>query len=190
VVGIEQNPNNVAFAQARVQAAKLDSQVQIIQGNIFRLDAMAEKFDYVWAEAILTMQAPEGKAKILRGVRDRLNPNGKFLSQELIARDHLEQIHHDLSQTLHVNATPFSESGWINTYTNLGFRIKQRQTGAMQLLNPIQVIRDEGIARTAQIAWNVATNSEIRGRVLAMRQVFNQYQQDLGYLVLCAVTDS
>jgi SAM-dependent methyltransferase len=190
VVGIEKNPNNVAIAQERVQAAKLDSHVQIIQGNIFRLDAIAETFDYVWAEAILTMQTAEGKTKILHGVRDRLKPTGKFLSQELIVRNPLEEIHRDLSRTLHVNATPLLESDWIDVYARTDFKIEHRQTGAMKLLDPIQVIRDEGITRTAQIVWNIATNSEIRDRILAMQQVFRQYQQDLGYIVLCAVTDS
>jgi ubiquinone/menaquinone biosynthesis C-methylase UbiE len=86
VIGIEKDPNRVAIAQAKARSAGLDPQVQFIQGNIFQLEAISASFDYVLAEAILTMQPPAGKAKILAGVRDRLKVGGKFLSHELLAR--------------------------------------------------------------------------------------------------------
>lgn len=54
-----------------VEAAGLTGQVEVIEGDIFHLDAIAEQFDYVLAEAILTMLSPPGKAKILAAVCDR-----------------------------------------------------------------------------------------------------------------------
>jgi len=43
------------------------------------------------------MQSPPGKTKILRSIHDRLKPEGKFLSHELLARKHEQQIHRDLA---------------------------------------------------------------------------------------------
>ncbi|WP_197984855.1 class I SAM-dependent methyltransferase [Leptolyngbya sp. Cla-17] len=73
VVGIEKNPDSVVRACANVAAAGLSDQIQIIEGDIFHLDRLSEQFDYVLAEAILTMQSPIGKAKILTSIHDRLN---------------------------------------------------------------------------------------------------------------------
>ena len=56
--------------------------MEIIACNNFHLEAISGKFDYVLAEAILTMQSPQGKAKILAGIHNKLKPGGKFLSHE------------------------------------------------------------------------------------------------------------
>ncbi|MDZ8225033.1 class I SAM-dependent methyltransferase [Nostoc sp. ChiVER01] len=110
VVGVEKNPDSVACARANICAAGLENQVEIIEGNIFNLEAILGKFDYVLAEAILTMQSPLGKAKILAEIHNRLKPGGKFLSHELLATDKEEQIHADLARVIRVNSTPLSES--------------------------------------------------------------------------------
>jgi F0F1-type ATP synthase delta subunit len=56
---------------ANVEAAGLTGQVEVIEGDIFHLNRIAEQFDYVLAEPILTMLSPPGKAKILAAVCDR-----------------------------------------------------------------------------------------------------------------------
>ena len=190
VLGLEKDPDRVATAQAKAHLAGLDQQVQFVQGNIFQLEAISTSFDYVLAEAILTMQSPAGKAQILAGVCNRLKVDGKFLSHELLACDHLESLHRDLTQVMRVNATPLSKLGWVNTFSQAGLAVTQQQTGAMRLLNPDQMLRDEGVVHTTQIVWNILTQPTIRDRLLSMRRVLTQHQQDLGYITLCAVQES
>jgi hypothetical protein len=187
VVGIEQNADRVAIAQAQARSMGLEHQVQFVQGSILELEMLSESFDYVLAEAILTMQSPIGKARILADIHNRLKVGGKFLSHELLARDHLEVLHQDLTQATRVNATPLLEQGWISTFDEAGLTVKQHQVGAMRLLNPAQLLRDEGVIHTIQIVWNVLTRPVIRDRILAMRRVFTQHQRDLGYIALCAI---
>ena len=187
VVGIENNPDSIARARANVAAAGLSDRVEIIEGDIFHLDRLNDQFDYVLAEAILTMQSPSGKAKILASVRDRLKPGGKFLSHELAAHDREAEIHRALAEAIRVNATPLSEANWIAACETAGLTVQEHQMGAMNLLNPRQMLQDEGAIGTARILWNVLTQPPLRKRVLAMRHVFQQYQQDLGYIVLCAI---
>ena len=187
VLGIEKDSGRVAIAQAQARSAGLEHHVQFMQGNIFQLEAIAASFDYVLAEAILTMQSPVGKAAILSGVRDRLKDGGKFLSHELLARDHLASLHQDLTQTMRVNATPLPEQDWITTFEQAGLIVTQRQSGAMRLLDPGQVLRDEGVTHTVQIAWNLLTQPVLRDRILTMRHVLTKHQQDLGYIAFCAV---
>ena len=189
VVGVEKNPESVARARANIRAAGLENQVEIVEGDIFHLEAIPGEFDYVVAEAILSMQSPPGKAKILAGIRTRLKPGGKFLSHELLAREQAEQIHSELARVIRSNSTPVSEASWIKACETAGLQVQKHQTGAMALLNFKLALQDEGIANTVKILWNVLTRPAIRKRILEMRGVFQKYRHQLGYIILYAVAE-
>ena len=186
VIGIERNPNSVRIAQDNIRKAGLEGQVEVREGDIFHLDQIHEQFDYVFAEAILTMQSSTGKAKILAGITNLLKPQGKFLSHEMLGLGDKEEMDRALSQSIRVNAQPLSQTEWQDLFQQAGLTIQQSKTGEMGLLNPKRVIEDEGFFQAIKIAWNVLTNAEIRPRVLQMKQVFNQYRDQLGYIAICA----
>lgn len=190
VVGVEKNPDSVARAKANIKAAGLEGQVEIIEGDIFRLDAISEEFDWVFAEAILSMQSIPGKNKILQGVQKRLKPGGKFLAHELIAQKHESEIHEDLAPIIRSNTTPLSEQHWIDIFAGAGLQVKQHKVGPFKLLDLRQIIEEEGLFSTIKILWNLFTRPVIRERVLSMRRVFEKYQEDLGYIVLVASKES
>lgn len=173
-----------------MQLAGLEDQIEIIKGDIFDLEAMSGQFDYVLAEAILSMQSAVGKAKILKGVVQKLKPGGRFLSHELLARAKEAEIHTDLARTIHTNTTPLSEAGWLGLSETAGLQVQKHQTGAMGLLNPQQMIIDEGFLNALKIGWNVFTHPPTRRRVLQMRKVFEKYHHELGYIILCATIKS
>jgi predicted O-methyltransferase YrrM len=190
VIGIEKNPDSVARARANIEAAGVTHLVEIIEGDIFHLDAISERFDYVLAEAILTMQSPLGKAKLLKMIHDRLKPSGQFLSHELCVRsDRQAEIHQALAQTLRVNSTPLTEAAWIEACETDGLKVLQHQTGKMGLLDPARIVKDEGWSNAVKFFWNILTQAQLRQRVFAMQQVFQKYKQDLGYLILVAERD-
>jgi predicted O-methyltransferase YrrM len=178
VIGVEKNPDSVARARENIRAAGLEGQVEIIEGDIFHLDTIPGQFDYV---------SPAGKAKILQGIRNKLKPGGMFLSHELLVRNHEEEVHRTLSQVIRMNAMPLSVENWSNACEAAGLNVQHYKTGAMGLLNPVQMLQDEGVIATVRIVWNVLTRSQIRERVLQMRQAFKQHQQDLGHITICAV---
>lgn len=187
VVGIEKNPNSVTRARANVTAAGLSEQVEILEGDIFHLEKITEKFDYVLAEAILTMQSAAGKAKILAGIRDRLKPNGQFLSHELcVSGPDADAIHRDLASTIRVNATPLSTKGWVDACQSAGFTVEHHNAGPMTLLNPRRIVQEEGIFTLFTMAWNMLTRPILRQRILAMRETFMRHSSELGYMALCA----
>jgi predicted O-methyltransferase YrrM len=186
VVGVEKNPASVARARANIQAAGLEDRVQVIEGDIFHLERIPGQFDYVLAEAILTMQSMPAKIKVLQGVHDRLKPGGTFLSHELLVADREEEIHRALAAAIRVNSMPLSETNWITICETSGLRVLKHQTGAMGLLNPTRIVQDEGWVDAIKFYWNVFTQPKVRNRLLTMRRVFKQYQRELGYIVLCA----
>jgi cyclopropane fatty-acyl-phospholipid synthase-like methyltransferase len=102
VVGVEKNPDSVAKARENIKAAGLSDRVTIIEGDIFQLDKITDKFDYVLAEAILTMQSDVGKAKILAAIKNHLKPGGKFLAHEMLVRSNNLEVRQSLSQTIRV----------------------------------------------------------------------------------------
>lgn len=187
VVGIEKNPDSVIRARENIRLAGLENQIDIIEGDIFHLDVIPNKFDYVVAEAILTMQSTSGKAKLLRGIHNRLKPGGKFLSHELLADNKEKIIGSELSKVIRVNAKPLSADNWITACATAGLQVEKHQTGKMNLLNFRQMLQDEGIIETMGILWNIFTQPSIRQRVLEMRHVFHKYRQELGYIILYAV---
>ncbi|MBE9114037.1 class I SAM-dependent methyltransferase [Nodosilinea sp. LEGE 07298] len=187
VVGIEKNPDSVAQARANVEKVGLTDQVTIREGDIFHLDQVPETFDCVLAEAILTMQSAPGKAKILAGVRDRLQPGGRFLSHELLADGpNPEIIHKDLAAAIRVNAQPLSSDDWIAAYHRSGLNVQHHATGPMTLLNPQHIAQQEGLPTLITLGWNLLTRPVIRDRILTMRQVFRRHASHLGYIILCA----
>ncbi|NJN90865.1 MAG: class I SAM-dependent methyltransferase [Leptolyngbyaceae cyanobacterium SL_5_14] len=190
VVGVEKNPSSVARARENVAIAGLTNQIEIIEGDILQLQQISGSFDYVLAEAILTMQPAIAKAKILSGIASRLKPGGTFLAHELLASNQQEKIHRDLAQAIRVNATPLSDTEWISTIEASGLKVIRYSTGAMSLLQIPHLIQDEGIITTIQILWNVLTHPQIRQRVLAMRRTFQRYSQDLGYIIFSAQRNS
>ncbi|PSB11252.1 SAM-dependent methyltransferase [Pleurocapsa sp. CCALA 161] len=183
VVGIEKNPDSVAKAKENIKAAGLSDRVTIIEGDIFQLDKITDKFDYVLAEAILTMQSDAAKAKILSGIKDCLKPGGKFLSHEMLVRDNKTEVRQSLSRSIRVNANPLTVSEWSTACKDAGLTIQQQQTGKMGLLDLSQMIRDEGLLGTVKIISNVLTKPNLRHRVLQMRRSFQQQGKNIGYIV-------
>lgn len=187
VVGVEKNPGSVVRAQANVAAAGLTNQVEIIEGDIFHLEQISEQFDYVLAEAILTMQSAAGKAKILAGICDRLKPGGQFLSHELrVAGANTDAIYRDLSSTIRVNAAPLTAEGWAMASQQAGLTVAQQDRGPMTLLNPKRIAQEEGVSTLLAIGWNMLTRPILRQRILAMRETFSRHGDDLGYVILVA----
>lgn len=186
VVGIERNPESVRIAQENIRQAGLEGQVDVREGNIFNLTDITETFDYVFAEAILTMQSPSGKAKILEGIQQVLKPQGTFLSHEMLATGDKAELNRALSQVIRVNAQPLSVEEWQQACEQAGLTIQQSKTGGMGLLNPKRVIEDEGLFPSLKIAWNVLTQAAIRERVLEMKHTFDQYRDQLGYIAFYA----
>jgi predicted O-methyltransferase YrrM len=190
VVGIEKNPASVAKARKNIKNAGLEDKITIIEGDIFHLEAITEKFDYVLAEAILTMQSPVGKAKVLQSIQNHLKPTGKFLSHELLVKGNKPAVYQTLSQTIRVNSQPLTVGEWQSACATAGLTIQQKQTGAMGLLNIGQMIRDEGVFGTLKIWWKILTNAPLRQRVWQMRRSFQKHRRDLGYIVFLSLVIS
>lgn len=146
----------------------------------------------VYGEAMLSMQPPTTKARIVNEAARLLRPGGRYGIHELcLVPDDVEPgirdaIQHDLSDEIHVGVRPLTSAEWRDLLRGADFNIVAEETAPMHLLEPARVVRDEGLLRAARFAWNVATHAAARRRVLTMRRVFRKYLQHLAAIALAA----
>lgn len=67
-----------------------------------------------------------------------------------------------------------------------GFRSVTTQHGAMSLMSPQGLIRDEGLVRTAKILFNGLRTHENRTRFLGMFRFFRRNRHQLNYIACCS----
>jgi SAM-dependent methyltransferase len=146
----------------------------------------------VYCEAMLSMKTPDNKVKIIQEAKRLLAPGGRYGLHELsLVPDDLDDatrdaINHALSQSIHVGVRPLTVAEWKALLQREGLIIKAQATAPMHLLEPSQMIRNEGLAGAARIAWNILQNPAARQRVRAMRRVFRQYDRHLAAIMLVA----
>lgn len=139
----------------------------------------------VYGEAMLTMQPSSTKAKIIREAFRLLKPGGHYAIHELcLAPDDLEEnkrneILQALVETLHVGARPLLRSEWRTELEKAGFSIDAEFTAPLRLLEPIRLVKDEGLGGALRFATNVLRDPVARERVPAIRGVFRAYQAHL-----------
>jgi len=144
----------------------------------------------VYGEAMLTMQPPEEKRRIVGEAARLLKPGGRYGIHEiaLVPEDIAESIRsalaRDLSGAIHHTTLPLTESGWCELLSSQGLEIIERVVVPMGLLNPRQLIRDEGLGGALGFVWNVARDRQARHRVLAMRQAFRKHQDHMRAIML------
>jgi SAM-dependent methyltransferase len=147
----------------------------------------------VYGEAMLTMQTSGNKAKIVSEAARLLKPGGRYGIHELclqpddMSDDQKEEINQALAQAIRVGARPLTVSEWRTLLETAGFAVEGVATAPMHLLEPKRFIQDEGWSRTLRFLLNVARTPAARQRILAMRAVFQKYEDFLGAVTMVGV---
>lgn len=187
-IGVEQDPDAVS------QVAKI---VTPSGGTVIHAPAQQTPLEtgsahVVVGEAMLTMQGDKGKNAIIFEAFRLLEPGGRYAIHELglqpndIAPRLAENLRKRLAQTIRVNARPLTEQEWRTALERAGFTIEWVGTEPMSLLSVRRNLADEGIRGTLRIAKNLLRDKEVRERVRAMREVFNEYANQLTGIAIVA----
>jgi SAM-dependent methyltransferase len=146
----------------------------------------------VYGEAMLSMQPPSTKTRIVAEAARLLRPGGRYGIHELclvpddVGESIRNAIQHELSDEIHVGVRPLTVQEWRKLFAAAGLTIVAQHTAPMHLLEPARLVRDEGLLRAVRFAWNVATHAAARRRVLTMRRVFRKYARHLAAIALVA----
>ena len=143
----------------------------------------------VYGEAMLTMQRDDVKRRIIREALRLLKPGGRYGIHEMTlcsdaARASVERA---LSAVVHHGVKPLTIDEWTSMLNEEGFEVQSVATAPMHLLEPLRVIRDEGLGRAVRFAFNVLRDREARSRIRTMRSVFRQHRSDIAAVAIVAV---
>lgn len=144
----------------------------------------------VYGEAMLTMQSPSAKARIISEAARLLAPGGRYGIHEIaLVPDAIDdalvsRICGELSDAIHHSVEPPTLAGWRESLSQHGLRVVREHQAPMHLLEPKRLIADEGVGGAMRFAWNLIRDSKSRERVLKMRSVFRKYQIHLAAVAL------
>lgn len=188
VYAIDMDKNALAQAQKNVIAAGLEKQIHLSEANANKLPFEDATFDAVINEAMLTMYVDKAKAKLISEYYRVLKPGGCLLTHDIMyTRSELEQNHQMmLEHVVRSNVSPMTKEAWRGLFLTNGFSAVDTHHGAMSLMSPAGLIRDEGVARAARIVFNGLRNRENRARFLAMFRFFHANRYQLNYIACCS----
>src|ERR1700674_5711993 len=144
----------------------------------------------VYGEAMLSMQTPQQKSRIVREAHRLLKTGGRYGIHELclIPNDLDEStkgaIQNELSAVIHHGPRPLTLAEWHGLLESEGFSVQAEAQAPMHLLEPWRIIQDEGMLGALRFAFNLLCNREARRRVLAMRRVFSKYRDHLAAVMI------
>ena len=180
-------------AAANVRGFLREPQQRCLAGTAENTGLPGQSGTVVYGEAMLTMQGPEQKRRIVVEAFRLLRPGGRYGIHELsLTPDELsdavkDEISREMSQSIHVGARPLTAREWRGLLESEGFKIQAEITAPMCLLEPRRLVRDEGCWRALRFVFNVLRSSEARKRVFDMRRIFRQYCDQLTAITLVAV---
>ncbi|MCC6177568.1 MAG: methyltransferase domain-containing protein [Chloroflexi bacterium] len=146
----------------------------------------------VYGEAMLTMQPPDTKARIVREAHRLLAPGGRYGIHELcllpdgLADGLRDDILAALAGTIRVGARPLTPAEWRDLLASQGFTVTAEWIVPMHLLEPGRLLQDEGLGRALTVVFNILRDPVARRRIWAMRRAFHTYREHLGAIMLVA----
>jgi SAM-dependent methyltransferase len=184
--GVEREPAAAEYLRRRLSGYN----AEIVLGQADKSGLPVACASVVYGEAMLSMQSQEQKNRIFTEARRLLTPGGRYGIHELcfLPEDISDGVRHEIqaamSREIHAGVQPLTRSEWIRLFEQNGMKVIWSCNAPMHLLEPRRMLQDEGLRGGLRIAFNIATNSMLRHRILAMRQVFRKYGEHLGAISL------
>lgn len=147
----------------------------------------------IYGEAMLSMQTPEQKRRILAEAFRLLKPGGRYGIHELallpddIGDLERKEIEREMSMSIHVGVRPATLAEWRQLLEEAGFQIEWQTLAPMHLLEPGRMVRDEGLAGVVRIVFNLLRRPAARKRVSSMRQMFRKHASHLAAVAIVCV---
>lgn len=148
--------------------------------------------DVVYGEAMLSMQTPLQKSRIVAEAARLLRPGGRYGIHELcmhpeeLPAETQAAIRKEMSEAVHVGVRPLTVSDWHALFAQHGLTVRVTERTPFHLLEPRRLVQDEGLGGALRFAWNAACDGPARARALAMRRVFRRHQAHLAAVMLVA----
>lgn len=179
--GVEREP----AAAARLEALLPSGSAQILGAQAEHSGLPSACATVVYGEAMQSMQTHEQKKRIFSEARRLLGAGGRYGIHELCFRPDgiserlRREIETEMSKEIHVGVQPLCCCEWADLFEQHGLKVIWSDEAELNLLEPRRMLQDEGILRCLKIAVNVARDSVLRQRILAIRKIFRRYREHL-----------
>ncbi|MAX26306.1 MAG: SAM-dependent methyltransferase [Phycisphaeraceae bacterium] len=146
----------------------------------------------VYSEAILTTQPQTSQRKIVGEAFRLLKPGGRYGIHELAIQidgddpSRIQQISKQIADATHHSVFTMKSFYWRQLLMEAGFDVIQQMTTPMRLLEPRQIIQDEGWLGASRFMLRLLSHSAERRRVMQMRKIFRQLRSNLCGICLIA----
>ena len=146
----------------------------------------------VYSEAILTTQPQTSQRKIVGEAFRLLKPGGRYGIHELAIQidgddpSRIQQISKQIADATHHSVFTMKSFNWRQLLMETGFDVTQQMTTPMRLLEPRQIIQDEGWLGASRFMLRLLSHSPERHRVMQMRKIFRQLRSNLCGICLIA----
>jgi len=180
-------------AAAAVSRILSGSSQRCVAGTAEQTGLTEASASVVYGEAMLSMQFPAAKARIVAEAARLLRPGGRYGIHELcllpddVSNEVRDAIANDLTDEIHVGVRPLTVIEWRQQLESAGFAVASIDMAPMHLLEPSRLFRDEGLSQAIRFVFNVARHASARRRVLKMRRAFRKYKQHLAAVAIVAV---
>ncbi|ARU92186.1 methyltransferase [Spiroplasma clarkii] len=187
ITAIDRDKNAILKAQEKLRKTNLASKLTFSLGNALMLDFKDNQFDIILNEAMLTMLNDESKHLALQQYQRVLKNNGILLTHDIcFLTDDLELqklISAELSKAINLQVVPRTIAEWKQIFKKAGFHNLAIKSGRATLLNPIGMIKDEGLLNTLKIIIR-AHKKENKQQFKAMYRVFKNYKAAIGFIAV------
>ncbi|MBN3525253.1 class I SAM-dependent methyltransferase [Paenibacillus apiarius] len=180
-VAIEQNEEAAGIVRSYVNGNNRD----VLIANAEHVPLPDASATIIYGEAMLTMQTPAQKSRIIAEAKRLLKPGGRYGIHEMnmtpvdLEESARKEIRQHLAKSIRVNVAPLTEAEWQQLLIQQGFKIISVHTAPMHLLHLRRLIQDEGLKGVLKIAGNIVKNRQARDRVLTMRKQFVKHAAHL-----------
>lgn len=103
---------------------------------------------------MLTMLPNTVKERVLSEYKRVLKKGGILLTHDIAIIDNEDKVVEKLSNAVNISVSPMIIENWTKILNNNGFNIVEQKMGKLTLLNPLGLIKDEGLLTTIKIVFN------------------------------------
>jgi len=184
------DPKALEKAILKAKSNHVDDFITFKEENALHLSFPDQSFDIIINEAMLTMLSDAHKEKALKEYYRVLKPGGILLTHDMMLRTNdntlQKEVTANISRAINIHAKPLTKDEWNELFRSVGFDIKDIKFGPMSLLNPIGMVRDEGLINALRILKN-ARKAENKKQFDLMFNTFKKHQKELGFIATISI---
>ena len=184
LIGVDKDPEMLRRAR-RDMPSRLFPETHYVQGDALRIGFAANSFDRVIVQSVACFNDNDA---LFGEIARILKPGGMVGMNEVTWRQPPSQaIEKVMCATIcETFRGARLANGWVERMQAAGLEDATCELHAFNASTPYQLLKEEGLVRTAGIMWRVLRDAELNMRLAAMSHLFSRCPEYFGYGIFTA----